>query len=130
PIANLRYFLATGSWFAWPAWPLALWAAWALRRRWSDPRVFVPGLASLLALLGIAWWGPQQDVSLIPLLAPLVMLAYLGALGLRRGAAGALDWFGVLGFGFFGLLLWFCWFSMLTGLPPRFANNFYKNAPG
>ena len=130
PLANLRYFLATGSWFTWPAWPLALWAAWALRRRWNDPRVFVPGLASLLALLGIAWWGPQQDVSLIPLLAPLVMLAYLGALGLRRGAAGALDWFGVLGFGFFGLLLWFCWFSMLTGLPPRFANNFYKNAPG
>ena len=24
--ANLRYFLVTGSWFAWPGWPLALWA--------------------------------------------------------------------------------------------------------
>jgi 4-amino-4-deoxy-L-arabinose transferase-like glycosyltransferase len=130
PLANLRYFLVTGSWFAWPAWPLAVWAAWALRRRWNDPRVFVPGLASLLGLLGIAWWGPQQDVSLIPLLAPLAMLAYLGALGLRRGAAGALDWFGVLSFGFFAVLLWFCWFAMVSGVPPRFANNFYKSAPG
>ena len=27
PLLNLRYFLVTGSWFAWPAWPLALWAA-------------------------------------------------------------------------------------------------------
>ena len=42
--ANLRYFLATASWFAWPAWPLALWARWSLRRRWREPRLFVPAL--------------------------------------------------------------------------------------
>ena len=52
-------------------------------------------------LAGVAYWGPPQDVNLIPLLAPLALLAYQGALCLRRGAAGALDWFGVLGFGFF-----------------------------
>jgi len=130
PAANLRYFLVTGSWFAWPAWPLAVWAAWSLRRRWSEPRLFVPAVASVLILLFAAYWGPAQDVHLIPLLAPLALLGSQGALVLRRGAAGALDWFGVLGFGFFGLLLWFCWFAMLTGVPPRFANNFFKTAPG
>jgi hypothetical protein len=129
PLANLRYFVVTGSWFAWPAWPLALWAAWSLRRRWSDARIFVPGVASALLFLLTAWWGPAQDVHLIPLLAPLALLACRGALSLRRGAAGALDWFGVLGFGFFGVLLWFSYFAMMTGLPPRFANNFYKAAP-
>jgi 4-amino-4-deoxy-L-arabinose transferase-like glycosyltransferase len=130
PLANLRYFLATGSWFAWPAWPLALWAAWSLRRRWNEPQLFVPAVSSVLILLLAAYWGPAQDVHLIPALAPLALLGYQGALCLRRGAAGALDWFGVLGFGFFGLLLWFCWFAMMTGVPPRFANNFFKTAPG
>ena len=46
PLANLRYFLATGSWFALPGWPLAAWAAWSLRRRWREPRLFVPAVAS------------------------------------------------------------------------------------
>jgi 4-amino-4-deoxy-L-arabinose transferase-like glycosyltransferase len=130
PLLNLRYFLVTGSWFAWPAWPLALWAAWSLRRRWTEARLLVPALAGLLMFMGAAYWGPAQDVNLIPLLAPLALLAYHGALGLRRGAAGALDWFGVLTFGFFGALVWFGWFAMLTGLPERFANNFAKSAPG
>ena len=68
-------------------------------------------------------------MNLIPLLAPLALLAYQGALGLRRGAAGALDWFGVLGFGFFAALVWLGWFAMLTGVPERVANNFSKTAP-
>jgi len=80
-------------------------------------------------LAAAAYWGPPQDVNLIPLLAPLALIAYQGALVLRRGAAGALDWFGVLGFGFFGALIWLGWFAMLTGLPPRIANNFSKSAP-
>ena len=130
PFANLRYFLATGSWFAWPAWPLAFWAVWWLRRRWHEPRYFVPGISSLLMIFFIAYWGPPQDVNLIPILAPLALLAVQGVLVLRRGAAGALDWFGVLAFGFFGLLIWFGYFAMVTGFPARFANNFYKVAPG
>jgi 4-amino-4-deoxy-L-arabinose transferase-like glycosyltransferase len=129
PLANLRYFLATGSWFAFPGWLLGLWAAWTLRRRWREPRLFVPAVACLLMLAGVAYWGPPQDVNLIPLLAPLALIAYQGALALRRGAAGALDWFGVLGFGFFGALVWLGWFAMLTGLPERVANNFFKTAP-
>jgi 4-amino-4-deoxy-L-arabinose transferase-like glycosyltransferase len=129
PLVNLRFFLVTGSWFAWPAWPLALWAAWSLRRRWREPQLFVPAVASPVMLLLAAYWGPPQDVNLIPLLAPLALLACQGAIALRRGAAGALDWFGVLAFGFFGALVWLGWFAMLTGMPARVAANFFKNAP-
>ena len=129
-LANARYFLVTGSWFAWPAWPLALWAAWSLRRRWNEPRLFVPAVAILLMLVLAAYWGPPQDVNLIPLLPPLALLATQGALVLRRGAAGALDWFGVLTFGFVGALAWFCYFAMLTGAPARAAANFSRAAPG
>ncbi len=78
PLVNLRYFLVTGSWFAWPAWPLALWAAWSLRRRWAEPQLFVPAVASVLLLLLAAYWGPAQDVHLIPLLPPLALLGYAG----------------------------------------------------
>jgi 4-amino-4-deoxy-L-arabinose transferase-like glycosyltransferase len=127
---NLRYFLKTAGWFTWPAWPLALWALWSLRRRLTEPRLFVPFAASAAMLAGIGFWGPPQDVNLIMLLAPLALLAAQGALVLRRGAAGALDYFSVLAFGFFAFVAWFSYAAMLTNLPPRWANNFYKNAPG
>jgi 4-amino-4-deoxy-L-arabinose transferase-like glycosyltransferase len=130
PLANLRYFLSTGSWFAWPAWPLALWAAWTLSRRWREPRLFVPAVTTLIMLAGLALWAPSQDVNLVPLLAPLALLAAPGVFALRRGATAALDWFGILTFAFFGSLVWVGYIAMQTGLPPRLAGNFARSAPG
>jgi 4-amino-4-deoxy-L-arabinose transferase-like glycosyltransferase len=127
---NLRYFLSTASWFTWPAWPIAGWALWSLRRRLAEPRLFVPFAASVTMLAAVSFWGPPQDVNLLLLLPPLALLAAQGALVLRRGAAGALDWFGVLAFGFFTGLVWLGWFAMLTGLPPQLAAYFMKTAPG
>jgi 4-amino-4-deoxy-L-arabinose transferase-like glycosyltransferase len=128
--ASLRYFVDNAGWFAWPAWPLALWALWSLRRRWREPHIFVPTLTILLMLPGLALWAQAQTVTLIPMLAPLVMLAVQGLPSLRRGAAAALDWFGLVTFAFFGGLVWLGYFAMLTGLPPRIAHNFAKTAPG
>ncbi len=130
PLRNARYFVSTLSWFAWPAWPLALWAAWSLRRRWADPRVFVPALAAMLMLAGLIYWGPALDVNLIPLLAPLCLLASQGIPTLRRGAAAALDWFGVITFAFFAGLVWLGYIGMMTGTPPKVAANFARAAPG
>ena len=129
-MTNLRYFLSTGAWFAWPAWPLALWALWALRRRLSEARLFVPAAATVVMLGCISFWGPAQDVNLIPLLAPLALLAAQGVASVRRGAAAALDWFGVITFGFFAGLVWLGYMGMMTGVPPRVANNFVRAAPG
>ena len=128
--ANLRYYLAVASWAAWPAWPLALYATLRLRREWRAPRIFVPLAASLLALPAIAWLGPQQDINVIVLLAPLALLGAQGVARLRRGAANALDWFGVMTFTFFAALVWLGYFAMQSGLPPKIANNFAKTAPG
>ena len=128
--ASLRYFIVTASWFAWPAWPLAAWAAWALRREWRAPRVCLPLAGALLALPGIALAGPPQDINTIALLAPLALLGAQGVARLRRGAANALDWFGVTAFGFFAGLVWLGYAAMMTGSPPRIANNFAKSAPG
>jgi 4-amino-4-deoxy-L-arabinose transferase-like glycosyltransferase len=128
--ANLRYYLATATWFAWPAWPLAAWAAWTLRREWRTPRVFVPLVASLAAPLAIAWAGPQQDINAMVLLAPLALLGAHGVPHLRRGAANALDWFGVMTFTVFAALVWLGYAAMLTGAPARLAKNFTRPAPG
>jgi len=127
---NLRHFVATMSWFAWPAWPLAAWTAWSLRARLREPRLFVPGVAVLvMALLCIAW-GPPQNENLIPLLAPLALFATFGIFTLRRGAAGALDWFGALAFAVFAGLVWLGYIAMLTGVPGPVARNFARIAPG
>jgi 4-amino-4-deoxy-L-arabinose transferase-like glycosyltransferase len=128
--ANLRYYVTTASWYAWPAWPLAAWAAWTLRREWRTPRMFVPLAAAPLALAAIALAGPQQDINATALLAPLALLGAHGVTRLRRGAANALDWFGVMTFGFFAALVWLGYIAMMTGAPPRVANNFAKTAPG
>jgi 4-amino-4-deoxy-L-arabinose transferase-like glycosyltransferase len=128
--ANLEYFFTTASWFAWPAWPLALWACWALRKRWRDPRVFVPLTAVLLTFAGLSFWGPALDVNLISVLAPLCFLASQGIPTLRRGAAAALDWFGVVTFAGCALLVWLGWFAMVTGTPPRIAERLARVAPG
>jgi 4-amino-4-deoxy-L-arabinose transferase-like glycosyltransferase len=127
---NVRHFFSTASWFTWPAWPLALWSAWSLRRRWRELRLFVPGAAVLaIAALHIVW-GPPQDENLIPMLAPLSLLAAHGVFTLRRGAVAALDWFGVLTFAVFTGLVWLGYIAMLTGLPAPVARNFSRIAPG
>lgn len=130
PLSDLRYLLVTGSWFAWPAWPLALWALWSMRRAWREARIFVPACAVLLMLPGLAIWGDARDVNLIPALAPLALLASQTVLALRRGAAAALDWFGVLVFAFFVSLVWLGYIAMMTGVPPKIAYNFARTAPG
>jgi 4-amino-4-deoxy-L-arabinose transferase-like glycosyltransferase len=127
---NLGYYVVLASWFAWPAWPLAVWAAWTRRRRGREARQFVPLAAALFSLAGISLAGPDQDVNGIVLLAPLALLAAPVITQLRRGAAAALDWFGVMTFGVFAGLVWLGYVAMIAGVPPRIAHNFAKLAPG
>jgi 4-amino-4-deoxy-L-arabinose transferase-like glycosyltransferase len=129
-LPNLRYFLAATSWFAWPAWPLALWTLWALRRRVLEPQLFVPAATFVLMLALHAAWGPAQSVTLIPFLPAIALIAAQGVPTLRRGATAALDWFGLICFAFFAGLVWLGYIAMITGVPPRVANNFVKTAPG
>ena len=131
PLAeSVRHFFATGSWFTWPAWPLAVWTAWSLRRRWREPRLFIPGTAVVAMALLLILWGPPHDENLIPLLAPLSLFAAYGIFSLRRGAVAALDWFGVLTFAVFTGIVWLGYVALLTGVPAPMARNFARIAPG
>jgi 4-amino-4-deoxy-L-arabinose transferase-like glycosyltransferase len=128
--ANLRHFIGTASWFTWPAWPLALWTAWSLRRRLAEPRLLVPGVTALVMIALFIAWGPPQDENLVPLLAPLSLFGVYGIFTLRRGAAGAFDWFGALTFAVFTGFVWLGYLAMLTGLPAPIARKFARIAPG
>lgn len=128
--SNLRYFFGISAWFLWPLWPLALWTLWARRRALLSPVFFVPLAAFSFLFLGVAFIGPPQDINLLAALPPLVLFAAHGLPGLRRGAAAAFDWFGVMTFGFFVFLIWGGYIAMMTGWPPKVANNFAKLAPG
>jgi 4-amino-4-deoxy-L-arabinose transferase-like glycosyltransferase len=126
----LGYWAQTLAWATWPAWALALWTLWEGRRRDSEPgtrmliAAFVASLATLLVLVD------PREVYTLPLLLPLALLAGAGVPSLRRGAANALAWFGVMSAGFLGALMWLGWFAMMTGVPPRIAERFSKLEPG
>ncbi len=130
PLENARYFLVTSLWFLWPAWPLALWALWSKSSQWREPSMLVPLAALLVGLPVLAVTGRIQDVKLVVILAPVVLLGAQGAPKLLRGAAAALDWFGVMLFAFFTGVIWVAYVAMLTGYPPRIARNFLRVTPG
>ncbi len=127
---NLGYFLEISAWFLWPLWPLALWTVWARRSALLSPRLFAPLAAFVLLFIAVSVLGPRQDINLLVTVPPLVLFAAHGLPTLRRGAAAAFDWFGVMAFGFFALLIWVGYLAMMTGWPPKVASNFAKLAPG
>ena len=65
--ANLRHFVATASWFAWPAWPLALWARVVAAPALARAAALRAGLTVLLMMLAAAsLWGPPQNENADP----------------------------------------------------------------
>lgn len=129
PMAPWEY-LKILSWFAWPALPLALWTLWKERRRLREPRILIP-LFSFFVLLGVqSAFSEPRSLNVLPLLPPLVLLAAPATLSLRRGAANAFDWFGMMTFTLLAGLIWLGWVAMVAGVPPRIANNFARLEPG
>jgi 4-amino-4-deoxy-L-arabinose transferase-like glycosyltransferase len=105
-------------WYAWPAWPLAAWSIWRLRRTLPERRGVMLPLVVLAAFFVVASvFGGTHDVDAMPLLMPLAILGVAELETLPRGAASALDWFGVTTFFLFGVLLWMGWAAALTGKP-------------
>jgi 4-amino-4-deoxy-L-arabinose transferase-like glycosyltransferase len=113
-------------WYAWPAWPLALWALYRNRREWRSPGVVLPAVVMLGLLILYAFDArPGEEQGLI-LLLPLALLGAAGLFTLRRGAANALLWFGLMLFGFIGLVLWVYWSAHDLGAPARLAARLKK----
>jgi len=117
-------------WFTWPLWPLALAGVWhAHRRLMRTTELHLPLIAVgvlLMAALIPAW---TRDGALLPVLLPLALLSAYGLENLRRGAAQAFYWFGVLFFACFLLALWVYFAALEWGFPTTIARHMARLVP-
>jgi 4-amino-4-deoxy-L-arabinose transferase-like glycosyltransferase len=128
---NIALYAEMLPWYAWPALPLALWTLWANGRKGLNyPALQMPLAAFVITLLVVGFTLPSSDVNALPLLIPLALLAAAGVDNLRRGAVGALDWFGMMTFGILSLVLWLGYFAMFGGHPERLAKRITEYQPG
>lgn len=125
------YYLGILPWFSWPALPLAAWTLW--QTRWRDSLPITIRFAAPLVLIWLVTLsllpGPR-DANALPLLLPMALLATAGLATLPRGAASALDWFGFMTFGLFGIFLWAAWSVLFTGVPEQVSTWLHRYHPG
>jgi 4-amino-4-deoxy-L-arabinose transferase-like glycosyltransferase len=130
-LGELLYFARILPWYAWPAWPLAAWALWRGRRDFAGRRELVLPLAAFATFFVVtSLFGEAKDVNALPLLLPLAILGTAEIDSLPRGAASALDWFGMTTFFLFGAILWVAWIAALTGSPEAAAQWISREVPG
>ncbi|WP_051710130.1 ArnT family glycosyltransferase [Andreprevotia chitinilytica] len=123
------YFLAVAPWFTWPVLPLAVWGAWALRRDLRAPAFLLPATLLALHTLWLISAAEGDESYLLIVLPPLALLATPGIESLRRGAAAALNWFGVLTLGLMAGLLWLGWLVLHLNVPLSWASELQKQSP-
>lgn len=116
------------AWYAWPSLPVAFWALWLYRRQFGQ--IALPLLGSAGALVWFLLCSEARNLPALPLLLPLTLLAATGAGRLRRGAANAIDWFGMMTFSLLGIFLWLAEAALLTGSPPKLHKNITRLIPG
>jgi 4-amino-4-deoxy-L-arabinose transferase-like glycosyltransferase len=129
-MAGTVYYGRTFTWFFWPAWPIAFLAAWGWRTRLNEPII---GLSmSLLGALGLtAFFQPiGSESALLPLIIPFAALAAMGLPTLKRSIGSLIDWFAVISFTFFSLVIWAYWLAFLIGYPEKMAQSVGRIAPG
>lgn len=125
------YFARLLPWYAWPAWPLAAWALWRGRRSMLQRRELMLPLAAFIAFFLVASLvGDARDANAMALLLPLALLGAAELDSLPRGAASALDWFGMMTFLSIGALLWIGFLAAMTGSPRAAAEWLTREVPG
>jgi 4-amino-4-deoxy-L-arabinose transferase-like glycosyltransferase len=123
-------FLAMLPWFAFPALPLAGWTLWTRRKTLAAMPQLLPLGLLLLTFLMLALAYRPREIPALLMLPPLALLATPGALTLRRGAANAFDWFGMMTFSFFVGIVWLGWSAMALGWPTKLASRVVILRPG
>lgn len=121
------HFLQTLTWYAWPALPIAIWGLWRYRACLLNKPKFQLLLSFfIISFVFIGLSADRRDIHGLPLLLPLAILAGGSVETLKRGAAGLLNWFGLILFGSLSALIWLGWFAMTMGWPVKLAERMQK----
>ena len=114
PGKDALYYLKNLPWLAWPALPLAAWAVWRERKRLVQrDDLQLPLVSFLVMLLTLSLTPNIKEVFALPMLLPIALLATASLSMLKRGAANALDWFGLMTFALIAILMWWGWAGLL-----------------
>ncbi len=125
------YFARILPWYAWPALPLSAWTVWRARKTLATRAdLHLPLAASILFFLVLSIVAEAREVNAMPLLVPLALLGVAELDSMPRGAASALDWFGVTTFALMALLLWAGFVAAMTGSPAPAAAWLQREVPG
>jgi len=114
PYKEIFFYLKNLPWLAWPALPLAAWVVWKSRKRFAQRDDLQLPLVNFAAMLiALSFSASVEEVFALPMLLPISLLATASLSMLKRGAANALDWFGIMTFALLGLLMWWGWSGLL-----------------
>jgi 4-amino-4-deoxy-L-arabinose transferase-like glycosyltransferase len=114
------YYLKNLPWLAWPAFPLAVWAVWEARKKvWRESEFQLLLVSFIVMLVTLSFVPNIQELYALPMLLPITLLATASLATLRRGAANALDWFGIMTFALLAIVLWAGWTGLLVDSPAK-----------
>ena len=112
------FYIKNLLWFTWPALPLFIFVLIKnYRNIFQLKKIHLPLFFSISILFTLSLNAKIDQINLMPILLPFSVAAAGGIDLLRRSSASALNWFGILIFGFFGFIIWFFWFAAITGFP-------------
>ena len=120
------FYIKNLLWFTWPALPLFLFVLIKnYRSIFQLKKIHLPLFFSISILFTLSLNAKIDQINLMPILLPFSVAAAGGIDLLRRSSASALNWFGILIFGFFGFIIWFFWFAAITGFPEIIYDRIY-----
>ncbi|MGC2164729.1 MAG: glycosyltransferase family 39 protein [Gallionella sp.] len=131
PTMDALYYVEILPWFAWPALPLAFWVIWKSRKRLAQrDDLQLPLVSFLVMLITLSLVPDIKEVFALPMLLPLALLASASLSILKRGAANALDWFGLMTFALLAILMWWGWGGLLLDNNAKITHWLKDYQPG
>lgn len=120
------YYGRTLLWFSWPSLPLALWGGWCFRRQLMQHRhLQLIVVFFTLAFIVLGLHPSPREIYALHLLIPIAALAGGSVETMKRGAAGLLNWFGIMLFGSIAVLITLGWTAMMLGWPHKLSERMH-----
>lgn len=128
---EVLYYLKALPWMAWPAAPLAAWTVWDARKRiWQEAELQLLLTSFIVMFILLSFVPDISDQNGLPMLLPIALLATAALSTVRRGAANALDWFGIMTFALLAIALWWGWAGLLLDNNAKITHWLKDYQPG